>query len=504
MTSPSEKLARLSLWRQRGRRVVTGLNVLVSLVLALAAAGMVNYLAQRYVARWDLGTRDYYRLSDRTLNLVETLAEPVTVVAFFQRSHALYDDVRALLKEYEYAADAAGRGDRLHVELVDPDRDLGRTRDLVREYGVQAPNVVVFRCAGRTKFVEPKDMAEYHYLLKDGRSVEKKKVGFLGEQAFSSAILSVAQSARPVVYVLTGHGERSIDDYGKIRGFSDVARVMRRDNMDVKPLLLAETGGVPPDASLVIVAAPERVLSQAERDMLAAYADRSGRLLILLDTLCDGGLRDWLARWGVKVGDETAVGLSLTGRDLLVRDFGDHPLAARLKNLTVMFYAPRPVEPVDGSAHGPGTPPDRPHVTVMAQSGPDGWAEHTPDQQPPNFDEGSDRRGPISVAVAAERGASAGVDVQIKPTRIVVIGDCDFVSNGGLATAVGGNVDFFLACANWLVEREALVAILPRIPGELRADMTPEQWRLAYVLALGCLPLAVLAVGVLVALARRR
>jgi ABC-type uncharacterized transport system involved in gliding motility auxiliary subunit len=504
MTSPSEKPAGLNVWRYRGRRVATGLNVLVSLLLAAAALGMVNYLGQRYVARWDLSRRDYYRLSERTLGLIDSLSEPVTVVAFFQRSHVLFDDVRSLLKEYEYAAAAAGRSDRFRVELVDPDRDLSRTRELAREYGVQAPNVVVFRCAGRSKFVEPKDMAEYHYLLKDGRSVEKKKVGFLGEQAFSSAILSVAQSARPVVYFLTGHGERSIDDYSKMRGFSDAARMMRRDNMDVKPLVMAETGGLPADASLVVVAAPDRAISQAERDMLAAYADRGGRVLVLLATRSDGGLRDWLARWGVRVGDDTVAGLSLTGRDLLVRDFGDHPMTSRLKDLTVMFYGPRSVEPLDGAAQGPGTPPDRPRVTVVARSTAEGWAEQSTDQQPPVFDEGQDRRGPIGVAVASEKGSAAGVDVQIKPTRLVVMGDCDFVSNGGLASGVGGNVDFFLACVNWLVEREALMAILPRIPGELRVDMTPERWRLAYAIALGGVPMAVLALGALVALARRR
>lgn len=504
MTSPSERQAGLSVWRHRGRRVATGLNVLVSLLLAAAALGMLNYLGQRYVGRWDLSRRDYYRLSERTLGLIDSLSEPVVVVAFFQRGHVLFEDVRALLKEYEYAAANAGRSDRLRVELVDPDRDLGRTRELVREYGVQSPNVVVFRCAGRTKFVEPKDMAEYHYLLKDGRSVEKKKVGFLGEQAFSSAILCVAQSARPVVYFLTGHGERSIDDYSKTRGYSDAARMMRRDNMEVKPLLLAETGAVPADASLVVVAAPEGRISQAERDMLAAYADRSGRVMVLLAPQADGGLHDWLAHWGVNIGDDSVVGLSLTGRDLLVKDFGDHPMTSRLKDLTVMLYRPRSVEPLDGAEQGPGTPPDRPRVSVAARSTAEGWAEVSRDQQPPRFDEGADRRGPIGVAAASEKGAASGVDVQIKPTRIVVIGDCDFVSNGGLAAGVGGNVDFFLACANWLVEREALMAIVPRIPGELRVDMSPERWRLAYAIALGCVPLAVLAVGILVAAVRRK
>jgi ABC-type uncharacterized transport system involved in gliding motility auxiliary subunit len=143
-------------------------------------------------------------------------------------------------------------------------------------------------------------------------------------------------------------------------------------------------------------------------------------------------------------------------------------------------------------------------VTVLARSTAEGWAETDPAQRPPRFDAGIDRPGPVAIAVAVEKGAASEIDVQIKPTRLVVVGDCDFASNGALNTGVGGNLDFIIACVNWLAERETLVAILPRVPGELRLSLAPRQLRLAHAVILGGLPLAACLAGLLVRMLRRR
>ena len=178
--------------------------------------------------------------------------------------------------------------------MIDPDRDLGRTRELAKQYEVEKANLVVFRCAGRTKYVAAKDLADYHYSIERQKSVRKKKVGFRGEQVFSSAIQSVAQARRPIVYFLQGHGERSTDDFGKLNGLSGLGRIMRRDNIEVRPLLLAETSGIPQDCAAVIIAGPERALSQAEIDMIADYLERRGRVLVMLEPLVTTGLEPLL------------------------------------------------------------------------------------------------------------------------------------------------------------------------------------------------------------------
>jgi ABC-type uncharacterized transport system involved in gliding motility auxiliary subunit len=502
-TTETSKMALRSIWRRRGRRLATGLNVLASLLLLGAAVAMVNYLSRNYFRRWDVTSRDYYRLSDKTTGLLASLKDPVDVVAFFQRNDDLFEDVRNLLKEYEY--EAAGSGPRrLNIEIVDPDRDLARTRELAKEYAVANANVVVFHCAGRKKYVERKDLADYHYALKEGRSVKKRKVGFKGEQAFSSAIQSVAQETKPVIYFLSGHGERSVSNFGELNGYSSLARAMGRDNIEVKTLLMAEHKGVPEDCSAIVIAGADRSLSRAEVDMLENYLDRSGRLLVLLEPVVKTGLEDLLTKWGVKLARDVVMGLTLTGRDLVVKDYGSHDITRQLKGITAMFYLPRSVEPLDPVEKVSDLPADRPHVSVLAITTPEGWAEYDLAESPPRFDPDVDRRGPVSVAVAVEKGPVPGIDVEIRPTRMVVLGDCDFVSNSALASGVGGNMDVFLSSINWLIEREALLAISPKAPGELRMEMSRRQWRSAFVAIVVGMPLAVAFLGLMVRLVRKR
>ena len=280
-TPGSRRDAVRSLWRHRGRRLTTGLNVALSLGLAAALVVMLNALSLRWHARWDLGARGYFRLSDKTLALLSGLHETVDVVSFFEQDHELYDDVRSLLKEYAYTAETAGHG-RLQVTVLNPARELQETRALARRFSVDKPNVIVVHCAGRTKYLEPRALAEYQYSLQDSRTASRRMAAFLGERAISSAIQSVAEASRPRVLFLTGHGERSLEDFGEDRGLSRLAAEMRRDNMELGTLLLAAGEEVPRDASAVVIAGAARPLAAAEVAMLSRYLDRGGRLLALL------------------------------------------------------------------------------------------------------------------------------------------------------------------------------------------------------------------------------
>ena len=97
-----------------------------------------------------------------------------------------------------------------------------------------------------------------------------------------------------------------------------------------------------------------------------------------------------------------------------------------------------------------------------------------------------------------------GIDVEIRPTRVVVVGDSDFASNAALTSGVGGNRDFVMSALNWLVEREALLAIAPKPPQELRLDMDGGQIRMAYLIMVAGMPAIGAVIGLLVWLGRRQ
>ena len=132
-----------------------------------------------------------------------------------------------------------------------------------------------------------------------------------------------------------------------------------------------------------------------------------------------------------------------------------------------------------------------------------GWVEMDLDESPPRMDAKVDRPGPVPIAVAVEKGPVSGMDVEIKPTRIVVMGDSMFVSNWGLKSMFASNKDFFMSAMNWLVEREELMGISSRMPGDLRLDMDRDQLRMLFLIAVAGVPAIVAIAGIFVWLRRR-
>jgi ABC-type uncharacterized transport system involved in gliding motility auxiliary subunit len=478
------------------------LNVCLSVALALLAFGMVNYIGWKYYARWDVGRSDYYQLSNKTLSMIRHLSDDVKVVAFVQKSFWIHDEIQTLLQEYEYAGRRLTTP-RLEVRFIDPDRELALARDMAARYDVHGANVVVFECQGRRKVVEAQSIADTEYTLKASGGLEKRMVGFRAEEAFSSAILCVSQSASPIVYFLRGHGERDVQDFTDQFGYSGVGRALRRDNMEVRALLLAEHGGVPADCSVLVIAGPEQKLPAAEVELIAGYLSRNGRLMVLLDPGVRTGIEPLLEEWGVKLSTDVVVGLTLTGRELVVSDYGEHPITKGLMRTATLFYSPRSVEQRDPGSDREGAV-DRPRVTPLAMNTAEGWAEADLKQHPPKFDAAVDRRGPVSVAVAVEKGPSSAIRTGLKPARLVVIGDSFFVANGALSKGAGGNKDLFLSSMNWLIERETLLAIGPKKPGVWSLNMDRRVSRTAYLVIVGAVPGVMALLGLMVWARRRK
>ncbi len=119
----------------RKRRWLGGTSASAAVLAALALTIALNGLSARRFARWDCGGSGFYRLSDKTEQLIASLTADVDIIVFLRPGQALYEDVRNLLAEYAYAA-GKRQPVRLRVERVDPDRDLSRMRELKRECGL--------------------------------------------------------------------------------------------------------------------------------------------------------------------------------------------------------------------------------------------------------------------------------------------------------------------------------------------------------------------------------
>ncbi len=469
------------------KRYLSNLNRASSVVLALVVVLLINLIVLYNPVRVDLSGRKYYALSDNTSNLLKGLEQRVDVVVLFQEEHALYFDIENLLEEYQY------HSRNIHVEWVDPVRDRARTKKLAGQYGLTEAQVVVFDLDGKSKIVTQDELAN----AKMVKGREKPVLSaFKGEQAFSSAIQGLVQGKTPVVYFLVGHGEKRVTEFDQVTGYSRIGTALVRDNLELKELALTSEKRIPDDAAALVIAGPDKIMSKAEVEMVEDYLRRSGRVMVLLDALTETGLEPMLRRWGVGLRNDFVVDPEnrLRENDVHVRRYNPHEITMPLKS-SVKFVLPRSVEPLAGMETGC-------LVVPLALTSEESWSEAQVNDTPSKYDEDTgDVRRSFSLVLAVERGTPQKLlDVQIQPSRMVVFGDSDFVSNDALT---GGDQDFFMSAMNWLLDREELMAIAPKPIEEVKLNLTDKQLRnLFWVNVVGIPLLAV--VGGLLVWARRR
>ncbi len=482
----ADKDALRSVWKRRAWRAAAALNSSVAVALAILLVVLLNALAARFTFRHDFSQARFYSLSPKTLSLLHEIRQPIAITAVVESDYELFQDIRSLLREYGSASP------RLKIRFVDPDRDLGETRNLARRYGLAESNALILELGGRYAVVDVRKMMDYNYWpMVGGRP--KTRVAFNGEQLISTAIQGLLQPRLPLVAFTSGEGEGDIEQF-TVSGYSRIGMAVRRDAIRTVKLVPGES--IPDDCSAVVVLGPTRPFAPSAQTALRGYLERGGRALILLEKGPGTGLAPFLEAWGVRVEAGRVAAPALTGRELLVSNFADHPATRGLRNMACAFYAPHPVEPLSS-----GSLSDRLQVAPLVFSPANGWIETDPSQDPPHYDAGVDKPGPVSIAVAVERGIPAGLKVPLPATRLVVIGDVDFVANG---TLTGGNEDFFMSTLNWLLEREHLTAVSPRIPDEILMNMGDRQRGRLFLLVVAGLPGTALLLALLVALARRR
>ena len=79
------------------------------------------------------------------------------------------------------------------------------------------------------------------------------------------------------------------------------------------------------------------------------------------------------------------------------------------------------------------------------------------------FDAAKDRAEPLTIAASIEKGGSADQRVQMNSARMVVVANSTFMQDDALTQDQQG-LDFVSASLNWLLSREQLIGIAPKVP----------------------------------------
>jgi hypothetical protein len=483
------------------RRWKIGLDVALRTALVLAVVVMVNYLGGKFYHRFFLSPQTGVKLSSRTVTVLRSLTNSVAVTLFFDTGkEEFFPDIVALLDEYR-AVDK-----NISVRTVDYVQDPGEAEKVKAQYklaGTDDKDLVIFDCAGRVKMVSGAAITQYtieQVPNEKEREFRRKPVAFNGERIFTAMLLAL-QNTRPLhAYFLQGHGEPSLTDTGDF-GYSKFASALRQNDIAVTNLELFGSGDIPMDCNLLIIAAPAAAFTEMELQKIDRYLAQGGRMLLLFDYAslkkvpagfeAITGLEPVLQRWGINVLADIAQDPknTITGQDIKVRSFGQHPVVDSLADFSLQMVLPRPVEKINL----PNPPANAPEVTELALTSPTTTLAGDRSEPPRRY----------SLIAAVEQKPAPGVANLRGSTRIIVAGDSIFLGNYYIEG--GANRDFLNSAANWLLDRPQLIeGIGPRPITEFRLQMTQQQQQQLGGLLLGALPGGVLFFGWLVWLVRRQ
>jgi hypothetical protein len=483
-------------------RIRIGLNVVVQIVLILFLAAMVNSYGFKHYARWDFSRDQKYALSDKTKRFLDSLKSKMRITVFFSPTTPITADVQNLLTEYQYA----GKG-KIDVEQIDPERSLSRAKELFDKYKVVTDeSLLVLDYDGRNKTVKASDMADVD---QSGMAFGEgpRVAAFKGEQAITSAMIDLVEGKKKTLGYVTGHKEPALS--APTSPITVLKTFIENENIKFQELNLLDQPAIPPDVNAVMIVGPQYDFSDREMNVLRDFWDKQGRILVLVDPAANTPrLRAFLDELGVKINDDRLMVFLRTGiqelaltRDVQAHFLGESPVTKRLADVRVIFVggtASLTLDPNRGRAANIRLEP-----LIQAEKGYFAESDYNSDNQAKlQADAQKAADASLTIAVLAEKGGSADTRVQVNSSRLIAVSNATFIQDSAI-TQDQAALDFVSGAVNWLLSREQLIGIAPKIQKPLTFSLDPEALQRLRWIILILMPLIPAAIGTVVWWQRR-
>lgn len=404
-------------WRSRIRQAAV-------ILLLLCSTALLAWLGNRYHASYDWTQNQRNSLSEASREILHTLEGPVRIQAYVPADHTLRENIRRLVAKYrQHHAQTT-------LEFFNP----ADVPHLVEKLDIHPAGELVIEYAG-----------------------QQGKLRTLNEQHLSSALLTLSHSNDTWLAFLEGHGERHIHRQGN-RDLSSFARQLQRRGIHTQSLDLSETGVIPDNTDILVIADPRTPFSANEVALIRDYVSNGGNLFWLQDDAEQPPEPIGLAGLARELGITFLPGMVVSANTpqlgvknpgvIIVEQYAQaHDITRELAQRTVFPFC-------TGLEITAGTGWD---ASPLIQSSTSSWTETGDLDTPPlRFDENSnERRGPVTLAVALSREQTGQQTTQ----RIVVSGDADFISNAIVANGanqlLGNNLVY------WLAHQDHFIQIQP-------------------------------------------
>lgn len=463
------------------KKTLLWINDIVLVLIIIGIGVVISHIGFRRNMRYDFTRNQLFSLSDQTLTTMRNLEKDVRVHAFYIRGTPEYQLVNDLLEEYKR------NSDKFHFTMVDPNRDPVTAKAM----NIGSLGTIVVQCETSRRDIFGNDVFE----IPPQMAVEAAEPKFKGEQVLTSAIINVVSGVKRLVTFVTGHGEASLYGYRE-RDLAGVNELLTSENYDMDEVnLMSEE--IPDETSLLIIASPQSDFLEDEFDKLRQYlSDRNGHLIVALDPVFETDMLESfiLREFGVLANRDVVVDPRGIQKNYwtVAPELGDHPSTnpIRERNIPCMMFHCRSLNVEKRNGYTANE-----YLKTIEHA----WAKRNlsrAGQIDIGFEQGVDRRGPLTLGVSLEQTDMA------TGSRILIWGDSDFFSNSYIGLLA--NKDLFVNAVNWAVGQEQMISIRARVFEIPRLVLEEKDSQMIMAISVFGAPVLILLLGGIVFLVRRR
>jgi len=430
-------------------------------LLIVGIIAILMFIFNMFYFRLDFTGDKRYTLSNSTKDILKNLEDPVTVKAYFTEElpdgpmTTLKEDFKSLLEEYNRRS-----GGNVNYEFINPNESEDTERE-AQEAGIQPVQL---------NKRERDQMSQIRAYLGAILSYEDKEEvlpfiqpGAAMEYALSSSIKKLSIDVKPIVGIIQGHGEPPLQEVGQ--ALQELSSLY-----NIEPVTLATVDSIGKYEALAIFA-PKDSFSAVDFSKLEEFLSSGKGIFAAINRVeqaqgggtqaINTGLETWLSSKGLTVNTDLVAdskcGAIPIQRSIfttrmnfpylpMIQNFTEHPISGGIEQV---------VFPLASSITTDNTKEGITYNTLALSS-----SKSAANALPVMFDinkkwtETDFPMANIPIAVTAEGKLSGDTD-----SRIVLVGDGDFVVNGSgqqQQRLDPNNINLVVNSIDWLADDTGL------------------------------------------------
>jgi ABC-2 type transport system permease protein len=456
---------------------ITAIVIAVLVVINL----IVGQIPEKYT-QVDVSTQKLYTISDTTVKYLKDMNTDVTIYHIVQSGKE--DSVlEKMLTRYEEESK------HIKVEKKDPVLYPNFTSQYTSDD--VADNSLIVVAGEKSKVISYSDLYETEM---DYTTYQTNTTGFDGEGQIDSAISYVTSENLPVIYTLEGHEELELN--------SSLTDSLQKANYDVQSLNLLTQDAVSEDTGCLLIAAPQKDLSEEETQKIITYMEAGGKVMIFTEyTGTDmPNLKSVLENYGVTTGDGVIMEGD-TGHYIMQRpyyivptiDSSDITSDIKSNNRYVLAPISQPVKTLSDYR-------DTLQISSLLSTSDEAYIKTDVQNMTTYEKEDSDEEGSFQVGVSV----TEQVDDD-NTTQLVCFGCASLLDEATDQQVSGGNTDLVLAALGWMCENDAPVIDVTS-KSLTMSYLTVPQFDAAYwsIIVCGVIPVVFLLIGTVIWFKRRK